>query len=114
MLLAGGRHVPADPRRVRLRRGVRRRAQVPRDAALPERADLDQPRALLPGRARARPAALLLGDWIMKRVLRMFVFAAAFASVSVLAQEYPTRAVRMRVPIAPGSSIRTMSGIAVA
>src|SRR5258708_31883278 len=50
----------------------------------------------------------------MKRVLRMFVFAAAFASVSVLAQEYPNRAVRMLVPNAPGSSIDTMSRIVAA
>ena len=35
--------VHADPRRLRLRRGIRHRAQVPRDAALPGRADLDQP-----------------------------------------------------------------------
>src|SRR6266571_772624 len=59
-LVAGGRHVPADPRRVRLRRGVRRRAQVPRDSALSGRADLDQSGAVLPRRARARPAALVL------------------------------------------------------
>src|SRR6267143_6795834 len=54
-LVAGGRHVPAAPRRIRLRRGVRRRAQIPRDAAVPDRADLDQPRPLLSRRARAAP-----------------------------------------------------------
>jgi len=50
----------------------------------------------------------------MKRVLRVFVFAAAFASVTALAQEYPSRAVRMLVPNAPGSSIDTMSRIVAA
>ncbi len=30
----------------------------------------------------------------MKRVLEVFIFAAAFASVPALAQEYPSRAVR--------------------
>ena len=33
-LLGRGRHVRADPWRLRLRRGIRHRAQVPRDAAL--------------------------------------------------------------------------------
>ena len=33
-LLGGRRHLPADPWRLRLRRGIRRRAQVPRDAPL--------------------------------------------------------------------------------
>ena len=42
-LLGGGRDVRADPWRLRLRRGIRHRAQVPRDAALPGGADLDQP-----------------------------------------------------------------------
>jgi acyl-CoA dehydrogenase len=59
-LVGGGRHVPADPRRLRLRRGVRHRAQVPRDAALPGGPDLDEPDPGLCRRARARPAALLL------------------------------------------------------
>ena len=59
-LLGGRRHVRADPRRLRLRRGIRHRAQVPRDAALPDRADLDQPDPVLSRRARARPAAVVL------------------------------------------------------
>ena len=59
-LLGGRRHVPADPRRLRLRRGVRHRAQVPRNPALPDRADLDQPDPVLSRRARARPAAVVL------------------------------------------------------
>ena len=42
-LVGGGQRLPADPRRLRLRQRVRRRAQVPRDAALPGGADLDQP-----------------------------------------------------------------------
>ena len=50
----------------------------------------------------------------MKRVLRAFVFAAASASVFALAQDYPSRAVRMLVPNAPGSSIDTMSRIVAA
>ena len=59
-VLGRGRHVPADPRRLRLRRGVRHRAQVPRDAALHGRADLDQPRAVVHRRACARPAEVVL------------------------------------------------------
>ena len=50
----------------------------------------------------------------MKRVLEVFIFAAAFVSVPALAQEYPNRAVRMLVPNAPGSSIDTMSRIVAA
>ena len=42
-LVGGRRHVRADPWRLRLRRGIRHRAQVPRDAALFGGADLDQP-----------------------------------------------------------------------
>src|SRR3984893_17635839 len=61
-VLGGGRHVPADPRRLRLCRGVRRRAQVPRDAALSDRADLDQSDPVLPRRARPRPAAVVLSS----------------------------------------------------
>ena len=41
--LVRGRHVRPDPRRLRLRRGIRHRAQIPRDAALSGGADLDQP-----------------------------------------------------------------------
>ena len=54
------RHVRADPWRLRLRRGIRHRAQVPRDAALHGGADLDQHDPELHLRARARPAALVL------------------------------------------------------
>ena len=50
----------------------------------------------------------------MKHALRVLVFAAAFASVPALAQDYPSRAVRMLVPNAPGSSIDTMSRIVAA
>src|SRR5262249_42174187 len=42
------------------RRGVRHRAQIPRDAALPGGADLDQPDPLVSGGTRARPAAFVL------------------------------------------------------
>src|SRR6266853_656119 len=114
-LVAGGRHVPADPRRIRLRRGVRRRAQVPRDAAVPDRTDLDQSRPLLSRRARAAPSALVLryvqrgrvdpktsdshrGESMLKVALRTAGLAAAFISVTVQAQDYPSRAVRMLVP----------------
>ena len=58
--LGGGQRLPAVPRRLRLRLRVRRRAQVPRDAALPGGADLDQPDPVLRGRARARPAEVVL------------------------------------------------------
>ena len=66
-VVAGGGHVHADPRRIRLRRGVRHRAQVPRDEALPHRPDLEQPGAELPRRARARTAALVLTHWRVPR-----------------------------------------------
>jgi acyl-CoA dehydrogenase len=62
-LLGGGRHVPADPRRLWLCRGVRRRAQVSRDAALSNRPDLDQFDPVVPRRARSRPAAIVLNSW---------------------------------------------------
>src|SRR5262249_36796231 len=42
--------------------GVRRRAQVPRDAALSDRADLDQFDPVLPRRARSWPAAVVLSS----------------------------------------------------
>ena len=59
--VVGGRErLPRHARRLRLRRGVRRRAQVPRDAAVLDRAGLEQPRARLRRPARARHAALLL------------------------------------------------------
>ena len=47
--LGGGQRLSAVPRRLRLRQGIRRRAQVPRDPALPGRADLDQPDPVAPG-----------------------------------------------------------------
>ena len=43
-LLAGRQRLPRHPRRLRLRRRLRHRAQVPRDAAVHDRADLQQPR----------------------------------------------------------------------
>ncbi len=59
-LLVRRRHVRADARRLRLRRGIRHRAQIPRDAALSGGADLDQHDPFVSGRARARPAAVVL------------------------------------------------------
>ena len=59
-VVGSGQRLPADPRRLRLRRRVRRRAQIPREPPLPGGADLDQPDPVLPRRARARPAALVL------------------------------------------------------
>src|SRR5439155_1244216 len=59
-VLGRGRHVRADPRRLRLCRGIRHRAQVPRDPALPGGADLDQSHLVVSGRARAPPAAVVL------------------------------------------------------
>ena len=54
------RHVRADPRRLRFRGGIRCRAQVPRNAALPGGADFHQLDPVLFGRTRARLAPLLL------------------------------------------------------
>src|SRR2546427_5755517 len=51
---------------------------------------------------------------MLKLALRAAGLAAAFISVTVQAQDYPSRAVRMLVPNAPGSSIDTMSRIVAA
>src|SRR5690606_27101896 len=59
-LVGGGERLHPVPRRLRLRQRVRRREEVPRDAALPGRPDLDQPDPLLRRRARARPAEVVL------------------------------------------------------
>src|SRR5205807_8092280 len=55
-----GRHVRADAWRLRLRGGIRHRAQVPRDAALFGGADLDQPHSLVSLRACSRAAEVVL------------------------------------------------------
>jgi acyl-CoA dehydrogenase len=64
--LGGGvgrrRHVRADPRRLRLRRGVRHRAQVPRDPPLHGGADLDEHDPELHLGARSGSAQILLDD----------------------------------------------------
>src|SRR5882762_2887644 len=54
------------------------------------------------------------GESMLKVALRTAGLAAAFISVTVQAQDYPSRAVRMLVPNAPGSSIDTMSRIVAA
>ena len=72
-VLGGGRGVPPDAWRLRLRRGIRRRAQIPRDAAVPGGADQHQPDPVVPRRARARPAAELL----MRRPLEGLLVALA-------------------------------------
>ena len=59
-VLGRGRGVPADAWRLRLRRGIRRGAQVSRDAALSGGADQHQPDPVLHRRARAGSAAELL------------------------------------------------------
>ena len=59
-LLVRRRHVRADLWRIRLRRGIRHRAQVPRDPALPGGADLDQFDPVVSGRARAGASAVVL------------------------------------------------------
>ena len=46
-VVGSGQRVPADPWWLRIRRGVRRRAQVPRDPALPGRTDFHQPDPVL-------------------------------------------------------------------
>ncbi len=69
--VVGGRErLPRHARRLRLRRGVRRRAQVPRDAPLQGRAGLEQPDPRLRRPARARHAALLLMQWTRSAVER--------------------------------------------
>ena len=59
-VLGSGQRLRADPWRLRLCGRIRRRAQVPRNAALSSRADLDQSDPVLRRRACARPAPLLL------------------------------------------------------
>src|SRR5262249_54130834 len=91
--------------RLRLRRGVRHRAQVPRDSPVPDRPDFHQPRALLHRGARPASAEVLL-------MSKLFFSLLAVISAQALAQEpFPTRAVKLIVPNAPGSSIDTMSRI---
>ena len=59
-VVAGGERLPRHARRRRLRGGVRRRAEVPRDAALHRGARLEQPRPRLPRPQRPRPAEVVL------------------------------------------------------
>ncbi len=61
-LLGSCQRLRADIWRLRLRRGIRHRTQIPRDAALSGRADLDQSDLVAPCRARAGHAPLLLRD----------------------------------------------------
>ena len=56
----GRRGLHPDAWRIRLRRGIRHRAQVPRDAALPSSADLDQLDPVLRRHPRARHAEVVL------------------------------------------------------
>ncbi|CAA9457072.1 MAG: Acyl-CoA dehydrogenase, partial [uncultured Rubrobacteraceae bacterium] len=58
--LGGGERRRADLRGVRGGRRVRRGAQVPRDAPLPGRPDLDEPHPLLRRPARSRPPEVVL------------------------------------------------------
>ena len=67
--LEGGRHVRPDARRLRLRRGVRHRAQVSRDAALSGGADLDQSHPRPCRNACPRPAEILLMPGALDGVL---------------------------------------------
>src|SRR5829696_3647316 len=59
-LVGGCQRRRPDLRRLRLRRRVRRGAQVSRDAPLPGSPDLDEPHPLLCRRARPRPPEVLL------------------------------------------------------
>ncbi len=86
--LGGGQRLPAVPRRLRLRLRIRHRAQVPRDAAVPGGADLDQPDPELRGRAHARPAPFVLKDFIAmnpvdhpSKVLATFAAELQFADI---------------------------------
>ena len=65
-VVGSGKRLHPDPRRLRLRGRVRRRAEVPRDQALPDRADLHQPDPLVYRRARAGDAALLLSNCVIR------------------------------------------------
>jgi acyl-CoA dehydrogenase len=59
-LVRGGERLRSDAWRLRFRRGIRHRAEVPRNPPLPGRADLDEPHPRLSRRARAWHAAVLL------------------------------------------------------
>ena len=74
--LGGRQRLPDTPRRLRLRRRVRRRAQVPRDAPLHDRPDQQQPGARLRRPARARHAAQLLAVDLKLTTARLELVAA--------------------------------------
>ena len=59
-LVGSRQRLPADLRRLRLRRGVRRRAQVQGNASLSGRSGFHQPHPVLHRRARARVAEVVL------------------------------------------------------
>src|SRR5438045_6138259 len=58
--MGGCQRLRADPWRFRVRRRIRCRTQVPRDAPLSGSADFDQPHFVVPRRACAGDAPLLL------------------------------------------------------
>jgi hypothetical protein len=82
-LVGGGRHVRADPWRLRLRRGIRHRTQVPRDAPLHGGADLDEYDFEFHLRARAGAAAVLLRN-PSHASTRLSKEERSFASMTIL------------------------------
>src|SRR6266508_4237552 len=70
-LLAGRERVPRHARRLRIRRGVRRGAEVPRDPSLLCGAHLEQSRSRIPRPARPRDAEVVLaGAWAAAALAR--------------------------------------------
>src|SRR5205814_6221928 len=74
-IVGGGERLLADTRWLWLRRRVRRRAQVPRNAALSSRPDLDESDPVVHRRARARLAAVILSDAPARRCYSSFTRA---------------------------------------
>jgi alkylation response protein AidB-like acyl-CoA dehydrogenase len=59
-VVAGGERLPRHARRLRVRAGVRRRTEVPRDTSLLRRTGFEQPRSRVSRPPRARAATLVL------------------------------------------------------
>ena len=101
-ILGRRRSLHPDAWRLRLRRGVRHRAQVPRDAAVPGGADQHQPDPVLCRGTRAGPAAQLL------RLNRSTRLARHNRSYSVVASE--ATVLQSRSGHGWGSADRTVRG----
>ena len=90
--LGSGQRLPADPWRLRLRRRVRRRAQVPRDAVVPGRPDLHEPDPQLHRRTRAGTSALVLALMVQPQPFRVAPFRNPETRARLDLQVHPAHA----------------------